>query len=63
MQIVTSLFISIEGIYWLPIAALFLFLLIFAAMSLHTFRMKKGDADAMSRIPLDNNEPENINES
>lgn len=61
MQIVTSLFEKIEGIYWFPVIALFLFLAIFAVMSLHTFSIKKSDADKMSRIPLGNDEPEDVN--
>jgi hypothetical protein len=63
MRIVTSLFDSIEGIYWFPIIALFIFLVIFIMMMIHTFSIQKSYENELSRMPLDNDEPDNIQES
>ena len=57
MRIVTSLFDSIEGIYWFPVIALFLFVVIFIIMTIHTFSLKKGHEEELSRMPLDTDEP------
>ena len=63
MQIVSSLLAGIEGIYWFPVISLFIFLIIFGVMIVHTFSIKKSYADEVSRMPLDNDEPENVNEA
>jgi len=63
MRIVTSLFDSIEGIYWFPIVALFIFIVIFIVMTIHTLSMRKNYEKEMSRIPLDSDESETIQES
>jgi hypothetical protein len=57
MRIVTSLFDSIEGIYWFPLTALFLFVVIFIIMTIHTFTLKKSHEEELSRMPLDIDEP------
>lgn len=63
MRIVTSLFDSIEGIYWFPMIALFIFIVIFIVMTIHTLSMRKNYEQEMSRIPLDSDESETIQES
>jgi hypothetical protein len=63
MRIVTSLFDSIEGVYWFPMIALFIFLVIFIVMMFHTFSMRKSYENELSRMPLDNDEPDNTQES
>jgi hypothetical protein len=63
MRIVTSLFDSIEGIYWFPLLALFIFLVIFIVMTIHTFSLQKSYENELSRMPLDNDETENTQES
>jgi hypothetical protein len=63
MRIVTSLFDSIEGIYWFPLLALFIFLVIFVVMTIHTFSLQKSYENELSRMPLDNDETENTQES
>ena len=62
MRIVTSLFDSIEGIFWFPMIALFIFLVIFIVMIFHSFSLQKGYEDELSRMPLDGNEPDNAQE-
>ena len=56
MRIVTSLFDSIEGVYWFPLIALFIFLVIFIVMMIHTFSIRKSYENELSRMPLDDNE-------
>lgn len=63
MRIVTSLFDSIEGVYWFPLIALFIFLVIFVVMMIHTFSLKKSYENELSRMPLDNDEPDHTQES
>ncbi|MBK7030165.1 MAG: hypothetical protein IPH45_13575 [Bacteroidales bacterium] len=63
MRIVTSLFDSIEGIYWFPMVALFLFVLIFILMTVYTLTMNKGRDEELSRMPLDPNEPDSQSHS
>jgi hypothetical protein len=62
MRIVTSLFDSIQGIYWFPIIALFIFLIIFVVMTIHTFTIKKSYEDELRRMPLDMDEHDQMNE-
>jgi hypothetical protein len=62
MRIVSSLFDSIQGIYWFPIIALFIFLLIFLVMVIHTFTIKKSLEDELRRMPLDADEHDQLNE-
>ncbi len=56
MGIVSRLFNSIEGIYWFPIIALALFILIFLVMAIHTFKMKKSKAKECGELPFENDE-------
>lgn len=56
MGIVSRLFNSIEGIYWFPIIALALFVLIFLVMAIHTFNMKKSKAKECGELPFENDE-------
>jgi hypothetical protein len=63
MRIVTSLFDSIEGIYWFPMLALFIFLVIFIVMMIHTFSLQKSYENELSRMPLDNDETDHTLES
>jgi hypothetical protein len=63
MRIVTSLFDSIEGIYWFPMVALFLFILIFIVMTVYTLTMKKSRDEELSRMPLDTSEPDSQSQS
>ena len=63
MQIVTDLLQRIEGVFWFPIVALFIFLLIFALMTFHAFSLGKSFEEELSRMPLDDNESDNFNES
>jgi type II secretory pathway component PulF len=63
MRIVTSLFDSIEGIYWFPIIALFIFVVIFIVMTIHTLSMRKNYEHELSRMPLDSDTSETIQES
>ena len=56
MGIVTRLFNEIEGIYWFPIIALLLFILLFAAMVVHTMTINKTRDQELGRMPLDNDE-------
>jgi len=62
MRIVTSLFDSIEGIFWFPMIALFIFLLIFIVMMFHSFSLQKDYVNELSRMPLDGDEPDNAQE-
>lgn len=63
MRIVTSLFDSIEGIYWFPVIALFLFVVIFVIMTIHAFTLNKGHEEELSRMPLDLDEPDSQSQS
>jgi len=63
MRIVSSLFDSIEGIYWFPVIALLIFVVIFIVMTIHTFTLKKNYVKEVSRLPLDPDESEKIHES
>jgi hypothetical protein len=63
MRIVTSLFDSIDGIYWFPLIALFLFLVFFIVMTIHSFSLSKIKESELSRMPLDDGSPENAQQS
>ncbi|KAF0198807.1 MAG: hypothetical protein FD166_1059 [Bacteroidetes bacterium] len=56
MGIVTRLFNDIEGIYWFPIIALVLFILLFVVMVVHTLTINKTRDQELSRMPLDSDE-------
>jgi hypothetical protein len=56
MGIVSRLFNSIEGIYWFPIAALAIFVLIFTLISIHTFSMQKSKEKECGALPFENDE-------
>ncbi|MBK6347866.1 MAG: CcoQ/FixQ family Cbb3-type cytochrome c oxidase assembly chaperone [Bacteroidales bacterium] len=56
MGIVTRLFNDIEGIYWFPIIALLLFILMFIVMVVHTLTINKTRDRELSRMPLDTDE-------
>ncbi len=56
MGIVTRLFNDIEGIYWFPIIALVLFILLFVVMVIHTLTINKTRDQELSRMPLDSDE-------
>jgi len=63
MRIVTSLFDSIEGIYWFPVIALLFFIVIFIVMTIHTISLRKSYVQEVSRLPLDPDESDKIHES
>ena len=63
MRIVTSLFDCIEGIYWFPMVALFIFLVLFIVMMIHTFSIRKSYENELGRMPLDSDEPDHTQES
>lgn len=56
MGIVSRLFDSIEGIYWFPIIALALFVLLFLVMTVHTLTMKKSKEQECGKLPFENDE-------
>jgi len=56
MGIVSRLFDSIEGIYWFPIIALGLFVLLFSVMTVHTLTMKKCKEQECGKLPFENDE-------
>ncbi|MFH1118565.1 MAG: CcoQ/FixQ family Cbb3-type cytochrome c oxidase assembly chaperone [Bacteroidota bacterium] len=56
MGIVTRLFNDIEGIYWFPIIALMLFILMFIVMVIHTLTINKTRDKELSQMPLDNDD-------
>lgn len=56
MRIVSRLLNDIDGIYWFPIIALVLFVVIFVAVVMHTMFIKKDKADEMARLPLEDDE-------
>lgn len=58
MRIVSRLLNDIDGIFWFPIIALVLFVVLFTAILLHTWYIKKDNADEMARLPLDDDEEE-----
>lgn len=58
MRIVSRLLNDIDGIYWFPIIALVLFVVIFIAVVMHTMFIKKEKADEMARLPLEDDEEE-----
>lgn len=58
MRIVSRLLNDIDGIYWFPIVALVLFVVIFIAVVVHTMYIKKDKADEMARLPLEDDEEE-----
>ncbi|NVO21146.1 MAG: CcoQ/FixQ family Cbb3-type cytochrome c oxidase assembly chaperone [Bacteroidetes bacterium] len=62
MKIVTSLFDSIDGVFWYPMIALFIFLVIFIVMMIHTFSLPKNQEKELSRIPLEEDRPDHIQE-
>lgn len=62
MRIVTSLFDSIHGIYWFPVIAVFIFLIIFVAMTIHTLTLTKSYEEDARRMPFDADEIDNIRE-
>jgi len=51
----------IEGIAAYPVFSFTVFFVFFLAVSLYVFRGDKAHFDAMSRMPLNNNEPEHTN--
>lgn len=56
MGIVTRLFNDIEGVYWFPIIALLLFILLFVVMVIHTMTINKTRDQELGRMPLDSDE-------
>ena len=62
MRIVSRLLNDIDGIYWFPIIALVLFVVLFTAILLHTWYIKKDKADEMARLPLDEDEAQEVDD-
>lgn len=51
---------SIQGIEIYPLIAFGFFFLFFVVLLIWVFRMKKSDFDEISRLPLEEDAPENI---
>ena len=62
MRIVSRLLNDIDGIYWFPIIALVLFVVLFTGILLHTWYIKKDKADEMARLPLDDDEAQEVDD-
>jgi hypothetical protein len=56
MGIVSRLFDSINGIYWFPVIALFLFIVFFGLVATHTLTMKKSKEKECGALPFENDE-------
>jgi cbb3-type cytochrome oxidase subunit 3 len=52
LKMFSHYFEAIEGIATYPVVSLLLFVVVFAGVLVHVFRMKKEDADRMSQLPL-----------
>lgn len=62
MRIITNTLESIAQIQWFPIIGLLIFFLFFSILLIRVFRMKKSEVEAISRLPLeDDDEVDNSN--
>lgn len=62
MRIITNTLESIAQIQWFPIIGLLIFFLFFSILLIRVFRMKKSEVEAISRLPLeDEDEVDNSN--
>jgi hypothetical protein len=56
MGIVSRLFDGIEGVYWFPVLALGIFILLFLLMTVHTMSLKKNKAEEFGALPFEHGE-------
>lgn len=63
MQLVRHYLESISNVGIYPLIALFIFLVFFTLIVIHTLSMKKGFEKEAGRLPLDDSKTENLNKN
>ena len=60
LRFITQNLTTIDGVSIYPILSLLIFVLFFAVMLTYVIRMKKGQIELLSAIPLDEDNPKDI---